>query len=47
MRKTLYKRNAQGNIIVWDICNVGNFKLSLTYGLFDGKQRCESLLYWK
>lgn len=37
MRKTLYKRNAQGNIIVWDICTIGEFKVSLDYGLLDGK----------
>lgn len=41
MRKTLYKRNAQGNIIVWDVCTIGDSKVSLVYGLFDGKQRHE------
>lgn len=37
MRKTLYKRNAQGNIIVWDICTIGDWRVSLEYGLLDGK----------
>lgn len=41
MKKTLYKRNAQGNIIVWDICTPGDFKVSIVYGLLDGKQRHE------
>lgn len=44
MRKTLYKRNAQGNIIEWDIYTVGDFKICLNYGLLDGKQRCEVYL---
>lgn len=37
MRKTLYKRNAQDNIIVWDICTIGDWRVSLEYGLLDGK----------
>ena len=43
MNKTrLFKRNAQGKILTWEIEDIGNETVALTYGLLGGELHKES-----